>query len=60
MQWERGSDYRASLKVKVKVLDFIKSGGPSWAVDRSVFEMWMGLSLLRRSGQASPTHSLTG
>ena len=36
-------NYTASLKHKVKVLDFIKSGGPKLTVDRTIFELWMGL-----------------
>ena len=34
--------YTASLNRIVKVLDFVKSGGPEWTVDRTVFEMWLG------------------
>ena len=40
------------------VLSIVHVGGPILTIDRTVFEMWMGLSLLRRSGQASPTLSL--
>ena len=25
-----------------KVLDFVKSGGPKWTVDRTLFELWLG------------------
>ena len=39
----QGPDYTASLNVKVKVLDFVKSGGPKLTVGRTIFEMWMGL-----------------
>ena len=35
-------NYTASLKHKVKVLDFIKSGGPKWMVGGTIFEMWLG------------------
>ena len=34
--------YRSSTRVKVKVLDFVKRGGPAWTVDGTVFEMWLG------------------
>ena len=34
--------YRANRNLKVKVLDFVKSGGPRWTVDRTIFEMWLG------------------
>ena len=27
---------------KVKVLDFVKSGGPTWMVGSTIFEMWLG------------------
>ena len=36
-------DYSATLTRKVKVLDFIKSGGPKLTVDRTIFEIRMGL-----------------
>ena len=35
-------DYTAKAKVMVKVLDFVKSGGPFFTVDRTVFELWLG------------------
>ena len=35
-------DYTSSLNRKVKVLDFVKSGGPEWTVDGTIFEMWLG------------------
>ena len=41
----RGLDpfsYTSNLKDKRKVLDFIKSGGQTWTVDGTVFEMWLG------------------
>ena len=38
----RGSAYKSSTRVNVKVLDFVKRGGPKWTVDRTVFEMWLG------------------
>ena len=28
--------------LKVKVLDFVKSGGPKWIVGGTIFEMWLG------------------
>ncbi len=37
------SKYTANLTPKVKVLDFIKSGEPILTVERTVFEMWLGL-----------------
>ena len=41
--------YTASLKFKLKVLDFIKSGGPTWTVDGTIFEMWLGAPTKARS-----------
>ena len=38
----QGPDYTASLNLKVKVLDFVKSGGPKWIVGGTFFEMWLG------------------
>ena len=38
-----GLPYRSSTRANRKVLDFIKSGGPKLTVDRTVFELWMGL-----------------
>ena len=35
-------DYTASLNLNVKVLDFVKSGGPILTIDRTIFEMWLG------------------
>ena len=34
--------YTSRTKVKLKVLDFIKSGGPILTIDRTIFEMWLG------------------
>ena len=34
--------YRSSLNLKLKVLDFVKFGGPILTVDRTIFEMWLG------------------
>ena len=34
--------YSTSLNLSVKVLDFVKSGGPKWTVGRTIFEMWLG------------------
>ena len=28
--------------IRLKVLDFVKSGGPKWIVGGTVFEMWLG------------------
>ena len=42
MGWEAGSAYRSKVSVKVKVLDFVKRGGPKWTVDRNILEMWLG------------------
>ena len=38
-----GLSYTANLKDKLKVLDFVKSGGPKLTVDRTIFELWLGL-----------------
>ena len=35
-------DYRSRMNLKVKVLDFVKSGGPNWTVRSTIFEMWLG------------------
>ena len=35
-------DYTAKAKVMVKVLDFVKSGGPMWTEASTIFEMWLG------------------
>ena len=37
-----GPDYRFSLNLNTKVLDFVKSGGPKWIVGGTIFEMWLG------------------
>ena len=37
------SFYTSSLKLIVKVLDFIKSGGPDLTVGSTLFEIWMRL-----------------
>ena len=34
--------YRSSLNLKLKVLDFVKFGGPKWTVSGTVFKMWLG------------------
>ena len=34
--------YGFRVRVNVKVLDFIKFGGPKWIVGGTVFEMWLG------------------
>ena len=36
-------NYTASLNLKVKVLDFVKSGGPKLTVGRTIFEMRLAL-----------------
>ena len=41
--WEAGSAYRSNVRVNVKVLDFVKRGGPKLTVDRTIFEMRLGL-----------------
>ena len=38
----KAPSYTANRKVNWKVLDFVKSGGPKWTVDRTIFEMWLG------------------
>ena len=40
---DEAPNYTASLKHNVKVLDFVKRGGPKLTVDRTIFELWMGL-----------------
>ena len=35
--------YTSNLILNTKVLDFIKSGGPTWIVGGTIFEMWLGL-----------------
>ena len=39
----RRNIYSASVNLSVKVLDFVQCGGPFFTVDRTVFEMWLGL-----------------
>ena len=39
-RWD--ADHTANLNLKVKVLDFVKFGGPILTVDRTIFEMWLG------------------
>ena len=34
--------YSVNLNLRVKVLDFVKSGGPKWMVGGTIFEMWLG------------------
>ena len=34
--------YKTNLNLKVKVLDFVKFGGPKWIVGGTIFEMWLG------------------
>ena len=35
--------YRSNWKLNVKVLDFVKSGGPKLTVDRTIFEIRLAL-----------------
>ena len=37
------SGYKPRSNLKTKVLDFVQLGGPKWTVDRTVFEMWLGV-----------------
>ena len=42
-EWTRPRpDYRSKTNLKLKVLDFVKSGGPKWIVGGTIFEMWLG------------------
>ena len=41
------------MKLKVKVLDFVKSGGQELVVDTTIFEMWLG-SLSTHQGLSIP------
>ena len=36
------SAYRSKMNLNVKVLDFMKSGGPILTIDRTIFELWLG------------------
>ena len=36
------ADYTAKANLIMKVLDFIKFGGPTWMVGSTIFEMWLG------------------
>ena len=40
---EDGKDHKSKTNLKVKVLDFVQLGGPILTVDRTVFEMLLGL-----------------
>ena len=42
MRREQLRAYTANWSLKVKVLDFIKSGGPFFTVDRTVCELRLG------------------
>ena len=42
----------ANLNRNVKVLDFVKSGGPILTVDRTIFEMRLGLGDSPRAAAA--------
>ena len=44
-------NYSANLNLKTKVLDFVKSGGPTWMVGSAIFEMWLGAHLPRPSAR---------
>ena len=37
------ADQRSRVKRKLKVLDFVQSGGPILTIDRTVFKMWLGV-----------------
>ena len=39
----KAEDYEANLNLRVKVLDFVKSGGPYLTVDSTIFELRMDL-----------------
>ena len=41
--WEAGSAYRSNTRVNVKVLDFVKRGGPKLTVGRTIFELLLAL-----------------
>ena len=34
--------YSANLNLRMKVLDFVKLGGPKLTVGRTIFELWLG------------------
>ena len=36
------SRYSAGVNFSVKLLDFVKFGGPKWMVGSTIFEMWLG------------------
>ena len=38
----RPCPHRLNRNLSVKVLDFVKSGGPKWIVGGTIFEMWLG------------------
>ena len=42
----REANYIASVKVMVKVLDFVQLGGSDLTVDSTIFEMWLGCKIL--------------
>ena len=39
---ESAQDYMSRTNLSVKVLDFVKSGGPFFTIDRTIFEMRLG------------------
>ena len=41
--WHFRLSYKDRRNLSLKVLDFVKSGGPKLTVGRTIFEMWMGL-----------------
>ena len=40
---ESAQGYMTRTNLNVKVLDFVQLGGPILTVDRTIFEMWLGL-----------------
>ena len=39
---EAGKDHKSRTNLKVKVLDFVQSGGPEWTVGGTIFEKELG------------------
>ena len=44
--------YTTNLNLKVKVLDFVKSGGSERTVGSTIFDMWLGLGGSPRAAAA--------
>ena len=38
-----GTDYKCRTNLNTKVPDSVQLGGPELTVDRTIFEMWLGL-----------------